>query len=132
MATRSSSCTQITPKYAPMVINLNCAHDIPSMCTKLAKILNENPLFDGQGSKDRKCKVVALVEWADARICDIFNINKQILGYEHAWKIQQFGVGYNERRDADGRSIKHGITLKLYDQVEMCSYELLENSYNEV
>lgn len=131
MATQASSGTQTIPKYPPMVINLNHAHEIPSMCTKLAKILNENPLFDGQGSEDCKSKLIALAEWNDVRICDIFNTNKKIHGNPRAWHIYQFSR-FSQRRDADGCSIEQGLTLRLYDKVEMCSYAVLENAYNEV
>ena len=133
MATQLSLTAQSSVKCTPINTDLTYAHEIPIMCTKLAKILNENPLFKGTGSVAKKCKVVSLAKWCDVRICHIFSANSQkLLGDRNAWHIYEFGSGNSHLCDADGQSMGEGVALWLYDQLEMCSYETLEKSYNEV
>jgi hypothetical protein len=113
--------------------NFEKADQIPRYCKVVAEILENLPLFDGKGSTAKKCKVISLASWSDARICDIFSRNStKFLGNFHAWHIHDFGGGYNQLSDANGQRIKQGVQLALYDNFKMCSLQDLEKSYQQV
>jgi hypothetical protein len=121
-----------TVKHMPIDTGLTYAHEIPGMCTKLAKIMNEMPLFNGKGSIVKKCKVISLAKASDARICGIFNTNSRcLLGDRNGWPTYDFDTT-RIWRYADGQLIEQGLTLLVYDDAKICSYEALEASYNEV
>lgn len=129
-ATFLSSKTHNT--YELFSVDIGRAHDIPNACIQLAKTLAATPLFDGSGSVV-KCKVIALSNWNDARICDIFNANSsKILGNQNSWHIHDFGDGDYQLFDSRGEWMGHGVSLYLYDHLQMCSYEDLEASYDKV
>ena len=94
MATAVSLSPKTHNTYTPISVSLEKAHDIPKACIELAKTLKQAPVFDRQ--YEVKCKVVALLEWTDARICYIFNANVgKILGHKNAWHIYHWAKYYN-------------------------------------
>lgn len=109
--------------------NFKSAIEIPKYCLQLAVLLAEQPLFDGSGSLVKKCKVLMLEHSADVSICSIFSRNvAEFLGYRHAWPIHGEHTLYNSNNDP----IPNGMTLWLFDDVEMCSLDTLQDEYNRV
>ena len=132
MAAETSLDSKIYNTYVPLSVDIGRAHDIPKACTRLARTLAAAPLFDGRGSLVKKCKVIALSDWNDARICGLFNKNsRKLLEDMKPWDILDFGYMHN-LVDSRGEGITQGIRLCLDDQVEMCSYEALEGAYKKV
>lgn len=113
--------------------NSQSIFSIPKCCAKLARILVEQPLFDGRGAVARRSKVIPLKRAYDARICSIFNENTiAILGEQRAWKISSFGFGSHRLVTSGGKSLNYGLFLNLYETDTLCSVEELEETYNQV
>jgi hypothetical protein len=107
--------------------------DISWHSAELAKKLSEQPLFDGEGSVHKECKVLPLKSWGDANICSILSDNaERILGKKNAWCIHDFGCGNNQLYDAGGEVLGNGIALWLYSNNTMCSLECLERTYKNI
>lgn len=135
MAAATSSVSKAYNTHLPWSITVKSAHAIPKACMELAAILEQEPLFDGWGAIFTTCKVIALTDWFDVRICDIFSANsKKNLGESASWHIHGFvrGNNRNELFNSRGEPIWQGISLWLYDQFKRCSYKELEDSYNQV
>lgn len=115
----------------PYISTFTKASEIPGYCARLAEMLDRQPLFDGIGSDVKKCKVISLDKWADARICDIFNQNAKKMIGTSSWSIYAFGCGNDRLCDSRDRLIKQGVTLWLFDR-ERCPLKVMENSYHQI
>lgn len=107
--------------------------DMSWFCAQLAKKVSEQPLFDGTGSIVNKCKVLPLSNRNDAAICGILTNNlRKILGNRKAWHIHSTGWGSEQLWTSSGECIGYGISLWLYDSVDECSLETLEETYKKI
>lgn len=122
---RCSSC-------APLMIRYEKADQIPPVLRELAKRLRySTPYFRGDGSARKLCNVIPLLEYADARIHDIFSRQaREMLGDQNGWYISE--VNYNRLFDENNHCIKSGITFWPSEGHNKASIETLEATYNEI
>lgn len=120
-------------EFSPYDSNFTKSSEIPIFCIQIAEKLAKEPLFLGYGSIIKKSKVIALARWNDARICDLFSKNAEILfGEKGSWPIYDFGCGSNLRYDLEKKLIEHGLCFWIDDKREMCSSKELNNSYDQI
>lgn len=125
MATAASLDRFITTVHT---YSFQTTSEVPVYCKKLATLLDQQPLFRGEGAIAKKAKVVAMECFSDARIFEIFNRNaEKVLGTERAWSIhniQWFGF-------SGASKIRDGLALWFGSGIP-CSVDELEEAYNQV
>lgn len=132
MQVTNRELTQTTKYEQPLSFHYERVGEIPGQCLFVAKLLESQPIFNGFGAIAKTCKVIPLESWPDVRIFDIFNNNAAKLTGTTAWHIREFGCGFNRQMDAAGQGIKQGLSLWLYDNIERCPLETLEQVYSNV
>lgn len=108
------------------------ASEIPTFCVEIAQILNRQPLCNVKGSISEKTKGIALKNWSDVRICDIFNTNAWKWLGKPNWSICGFGNGNDQRQDVSDNDLPQGMELSLYENVSNCPAESLQKMYDAI
>lgn len=109
--------------------------EIPKSCMYLVRVLDEQPLFNGNGCRGKKCKVISLEDEIEVEITNIINENaRSILRNAKHWQIAIHGSGDSPYQFSDSslRPIKHGLVLWVFDDIKNCSIDELSAAYEKV
>lgn len=112
--------------------SIETASEIVDYCRQFAKILNDQPIFNGSGFIVKNIKVISFKNNQDARLCGLFNnLATNVQSHKKTWPIHSFG---NPDEfflfDSNHELTPQGLTLWPFG-TPRCSLDVLSESYKE-